>query len=197
LCWVCCRKVDAKGAGILDAVSVLSRYLSGKALEIVLAHSVEVSELSIAVCRHLRLSEPETHFVQQAAMLHDIGVCRVKSPGLGLLEGHPYIMHGILGRDILEQEGLLQHALVCERHIGVGLTVEDIISQSLPLPLRDMSPLTVAEEIVCFADLFYSKKPGSLAKRKSISRVRESLLHFGKEKVLIFDLWLQRFGAAI
>ena len=181
----------------MDAVSVLSRYLSGKAFEIVLAHSLEVSALAVAVCSHLRLSGPETLFVQQAAMLHDIGVCRVKAPDLGLCKGHPYIMHGILGREILEQERLLQHALVCERHIGVGLTVEDIVGQSLPLPLRDMSPLTVAEEIVCFADLFYSKKPGKLSKRKSIQRVRENLSHYGEEKTIIFDSWIQRFGAVV
>ncbi len=189
-----CRKVDAKGFGALDTVSLLSRYLSGKAFEIVLAHSIEVSELAIAVCNHLRLSEPEMLIVQQAAMLHDIGVCRVKAPDLGLGEGHPYIMHGILGREILEQEGLPQHALVCERHIGVGLTVEDIVSQTLPLPLRNMTPLTVTEEIVCFADLFYSKKPGKMVKRKSIKSVRDNLSHFGEKKVLIFDSWVQRFG---
>jgi len=181
----------------LDTISVLSKYLSDKSFDIVLTHSIEVSVLAIAVCGHLRLSASDTLFVQQAAMLHDIGVCRVKAPDLGLREGHPYIMHGILGREILEHEGLLQHALVCERHIGVGLTVEDIVNQSLPLPLRDMSPLTVAEEIVCFADLFYSKKTGQLTKRKSINRVRENLLHYGEEKSIIFDSWIQRFGTVI
>lgn len=179
----------------MDIISILSRHLSGKAFEVVLAHSIEVSKLAIAVCKNLGLSESETLFVQQAAMLHDIGVCRVNSPDLGLCEEHPYIMHGIFGRMILEQEGLPQHALVCERHIGVGLTVEDIVGQSLPLPLRDMSPQSVAEEIVCFADLFYSKKPGKLNRRKPINSVRENLLHFGEAKVLIFDSWIQRFGA--
>jgi len=106
-------------------------------------------------------------------------------------------MHGILGREILELEGLPQHALVCERHIGVGLTVDDIVGQSLSLPLRDMSPQTVAEEIVCFADLFYSKKPGKLTKRKSIESVRDNLSRFGESKVRIFDSWMQRFGAFV
>ncbi len=181
----------------MDTVLLLNRYLSGNAFEIVLAHSIEVSGLATAVCNYLCLSEAETLFVQQAAMLHDIGVCRVKAPELGLSEGYPYIMHGISGREILEQEGLFQHALICERHIGVGLTVEDIVSQTLPLPLRDMSPRTVAEEIVCFADLFYSKKPGKLSKRKSVNHVRQNLLHYGKDKTIIFNSWLKRFGAVI
>lgn len=181
----------------MDTISILNKHLNGKAFEVVLGHSIEVSNLAISVCKKLGLSEPETLFVQQAAMLHDIGVCRVNAPELELCEKHPYIMHGILGRMILEQEGLPQHALVCERHIGVGLTVEDIMGQSLPLPLRDMSPQSVAEEIVCFADLFYSKRPGKLSNRKPVNSVRENLLHFGEAKVLIFDSWIQRFGTVV
>ena len=62
-----------------------------------------------------------------------------------LRPGHPvrgrasYICHGVEGRRMLEAEGLPRHALVCERHTGAGLTVDDIISQRLPLPLRDMT----------------------------------------------------------
>ena len=37
---------------------------------------------------------------------------------------------------MLDSEGLPQHALVCERHIGVGLTMEDIRLQKLPLPFK-------------------------------------------------------------
>ena len=37
-----------------------------------------------------------------------------------------YICHGYLGRALLEKEGLPAHALVCERHVGVGLSISDI-----------------------------------------------------------------------
>ena len=178
----------------LDTILILSRYLSGEALEIVVTHSIEVTSLASSICNFLQFSKEETLFVQQAAMLHDIGVCRVNAPELGLVDRYPYIMHGILGREILESEGLSHHALVCERHIGVGLTVEDIKAQHLPLPLRDMTPQTIAEEIVCFADLFYSKQPGKLNRRKSISRVRKKLERFGAAKIQIFDSWILRFG---
>ena len=130
-------------------------------------------------------------------LLHDIGVCRIVAPKIGLEQGFPYIMHGIIGREILEQEGLPRHALVCERHIGVGLTVEDIIRQGLPLPQRDMSPVSTAEQIVCFADLFYSKSPGKITKQKSPEKVRRKLAGFGEGKALIFDRWMELFGACL
>jgi len=130
-------------------------------------------------------------------LLHDIGVCRIYAPKLGLYGEHPYITHGIMGREILEEEGLPLHALVCERHIGVGLTVADIISQQLPLPQREMSPLSLPEQIICFADLFYSKSPGKITLRKSPEQVRAKLAGFGEVKLQIFDRWMEIFGVGL
>lgn len=181
----------------LDTISILNRYFCGEALDIIVTHSDAVSRLASAVCRSLTLSNEEKLFIEQAAMLHDIGVSRVNAPDIGLFGTHPYIMHGVLGREILEAEGLPLHAMVCERHIGVGLTLEDINIQRLQLPLRDMAPQTLAEEIVCFADLFYSKRPGKLSQRKSPNLIRKKLDKFGVSKVQIFDSWLLRFGAGL
>jgi uncharacterized protein len=193
---VLCRNVDARG-GFLDTILILNRYFSGDSLDAVVEHSMAVAGLASTICSSLGFSDDERLFVEQASMLHDIGVSRVNAPEIAVYGGHPYIMHGVLGRAILEAEGLPRHALICERHIGVGLTIGDIVSQNLNLPLRDMTPLDVAEEIVCFADLFYSKKPGKLDKRKSAAEIRKKLFSFGLEKVQIFDLWVQRFGSAL
>jgi len=121
-------------------------------------------------------------------------VSRVNAPELGLHGDQPYITHGVLGRAILESEGYPLHALVCERHIGVGLTLADILKQNLPLPHRDMYPVSLAEEIICFADLFYSKKPDKLTHKKSVERVRKNLFAFGDEKLRVFEGWVVRFG---
>lgn len=172
---------------------LLSRYFDGGALKIIYEHSRHVADLALEVSGHCDLPDADRLFVEEAALLHDIGVCRVHAPKIGMHGDHPYIMHGVLGREILELEGYPAHALVCERHIGVGLTCDDIIRQALPLPCRDMSPRSLSEEIVCFADLFYSKKPGRLDERKSVEQVRKKLLPFGAGKVSIFDSWLVKF----
>lgn len=181
----------------LDTIAILRKYFDAVALDVVATHGRAVAGLSLAVGRLLALPEQELCFIEEAAMLHDIGICRVSAAGIGLHGEHPYIMHGILGREILEQEGLPRHAMVCERHIGVGLTVDDIVSQKLPLPLRDMRPQSISEEIICFSDLFFSKKPGKLEKKKSAERVRAALAAFGDDKAQAFDAWMLRFGAAL
>lgn len=174
-------------------VELLARYFEGKALEIVVEHSRHVAALALEVAGRLEVAGDDRVFIEEAAMLHDIGVCRVNAPELGVHGGYPYIMHGVLGRAILEEEGYPLHALVCERHTGVGLTCDDIIRQGLPLPHRDMCPLSLPEQIVCFADLFYSKNPNRLDKRKSAAQVRTKLLPFGADKAALFDSWLVRF----
>jgi uncharacterized protein len=178
-------------------IGLLGRYFEGDALAIIAGHGRAVSGLALNVCRTLGLAEDDCRFVEEASLLHDIGVCRINAPKLGLETGFPYIMHGIIGRGILEGEGFPRHALVCERHIGVGLTVEDIISQQLPLPQRDMTPISTSEQIVCFADLFYSKSPGRIALQKSPEQVSAKLARFGNHKVQVFEIWMALFGAAL
>lgn len=172
----------------------MARYLEGEPLRIVLEHSRYVADLALEIAGRLALEGDDRLFIEEAALLHDIGVCQVHAPDLGLYGKHPYIMHGVLGRDILEREGYPLHALVCERHTGVGLTCEEIIRKGLPLPHREMCPQTLSEQIICFADLFYSKNPDRLGKRKSVEKVRKKLLPFGEEKVAVFDAWLVRFN---
>lgn len=178
----------------VDGRALLGRYFQGAALNMVVTHGTMVSRLSLKMGRRLGLVSDDLLFLEQAALLHDIGICRVYAPDIGLFGSHPYMMHGVCGREILEGEGLVRHALVCERHIGVGLTEDDIVAQGLPLPVRDMSPCGLAEEIVCFADLFFSKHPGVLEYMKPPEQVREQVSRYGATKLDIFDAWMARFG---
>lgn len=178
-------------------IELLGRYFDGDALAVIAGHGRAVAGLALDICHLLGLAEEECRFVEEAALLHDIGVCRTLAPKIGQEAGFPYIMHGIIGREILEQEGLPRHALVCERHIGVGLTVKDIVRQGLPLPQRDMTPVSLSEQIICFSDLFYSKSPGRITHQKSPDKVRSKLAGFGEGKALIFDHWMELFGAAL
>lgn len=156
-----------------------------------------VADLALTIATKSGLSGDDCTFIEEAALLHDIGICQVLAPGIGMYGENPYIMHGVLGRHILESEGFPRHALVCERHTGVGLTIEDIVSKNLPLPHRDMTPQTIPEEIICFADLFYSKTPGKLEKRKTPEKVRQKLSVFGDDKLQIFDRWMERYGKVV
>ena len=75
-----------------------------------------------------------------------------------MLWKYPYICHGYLGAELVRKEGFPKHALVCERHTGAGLSLQNIIQQDLPVPHREMTPVSLEEQIICFADKFSKSK---------------------------------------
>ena len=183
----------------MTPMALLEKHFSGNqaAFDIVYRHSRMVADKALAIAGSAaNAAELDLRFIEEAALLHDIGVSGIHAPKLHCFGPAPYICHGIIGREILEAEGLPRHALVCERHIGVGLTAGDIALQGLPLPPREMSPVSFCERIVALADLFYSKKTGALELEKSVDQVRCDLLRFGSEKVVIFEGWLNDFRMA-
>lgn len=164
-----------------------------KTFPVLYKHSQQVAQKSLSIAR--RLSGQQTidlAFVEEAALLHDIGIYLTQAPEIGCTGELPYLAHGYLGRTLLESEGLPRHALVCERHIGVGLSREDIITQSLPLPQRDMRPVSIEEQIIAYADLFFSKtdQPGD---ERPIELVRQKMRKYGEENVARLDQWHQLF----
>lgn len=162
------------------------------ARQILLEHSRQVANKAVAIATRLARTTPiDITFVEEAALLHDIGIRFTNARTLGCHGELPYLAHTWKGRELLESEGLPRHALVCERHIGVGLSAEDIRRQALPLPERDMFPLTLEERVIAYADLFFSKKPG--VPERSVDEVRASLEEFGASKVARFDAWHTQF----
>jgi uncharacterized protein len=181
----------------MNAIALLEKYFPGNdAFRIILEHSRLVAAKAMQTARNLDHQGVDLNFLEEASLLHDIGVCRTGAPRFHCHGYEPYIRHGIIGREILEGEGFPRHALVCERHIGVGLSVADIRSQKLPLPEEDMMPLSLEEKIVCFADLFYSKSPEKSGKEKTIDEIKKGLGKFGNQKVMIFEEWLKVFKFA-
>jgi uncharacterized protein len=178
----------------MDPLALIRKYYDpdSKAFRRLVGHSAQVAGLAELVAGRLEgLCAVDRTFVGEAAWLHDIGIFLTNAPEIGCFGKSPYLLHGILGAQILNDEGLPRHALVCERHVGVGISRTDITEQELPLPLRDMTPQTIEEEIVAYADLFFSKhRKGA----RSAEDVRKSLARYGSAKVDIFDAWHARFG---
>ncbi|SEA81719.1 uncharacterized protein SAMN05660420_03284 [Desulfuromusa kysingii] len=182
---------------ICHPIEIINKYYAKnpQARQILLDHSRLVTRRALKIGRYLQTQgEPvDLQFLAQAAMLHDIGMIKTNTPELGCHGKAPYLQHGIRGKEILEEEGLFQHARVSERHTGVGLTAKDISKQHLPLPVQDMRPETLEEQIICYADLFYSKGVKNRNREKTHQRVRDKLIKYGKSKVNIFDQWHKKF----
>ncbi len=180
----------------MDPRAILARIFppGTPALRIVLQHGEQVAARALAAAEKLRALNPDRTFLQEAAVLHDIGIVLTDSPHIGCHGRAPYICHGVLGRGILEREGLPRHALACERHVGAGITAEEIRRRGLPLPERDMLPVSLEEEILCWADKFYSKTGGERSVEKPLDQVLAGLRRFGEEPVARFLAWQARFG---
>jgi len=179
----------------MDPLEIMARHYkcNSKAHRVLLSHSEKVADKALAAAERVPDLEPDLEFIRQAALLHDIGILLTATPQLGCYGNHPYVCHGVLGRALLEAEGLKRHALVCERHVGVGITCKDIRLQRLPLPARDMLPVTIEEQIICYADKFFSKNGAGVHKEKTVSEILQKLASYGKDKVERFKKWVDLF----
>lgn len=186
---------DLKNLSTLPKEIYKKYYKKGsKAYETLLLHSRCVATLTLAIADRHPEWELDREFLYEAAMLHDIGVIYTDAPSIGCTGDNPYIMHGVLGADLLRKEGLTHHALVCERHTGVGLTLQEIIQRQLPLPAREMVPISLEEQIVCYADCFYSKS-GDLMEKKTTERILQGLRKRSEDDAVKFLAWYKLFGA--
>ncbi len=162
------------------------------ARNVLVLHSNLVREKALRVVQQHPELNANVDFISEASLLHDIGIFLTNAPKIGCHGTYPYICHGYLGRQLLEKEGMPIHALICERHTGIGLTREEIISKQMPLPHRDMLPESIEEQIICFTDTFYSKGKHP-DKEIPLKKIREKLIRFGPEKVIQFDHWCELF----
>lgn len=178
----------------VDIFALYEKYYKpgSKSHKILVVHSELVARKALQIVDKHPLWGIDRAFIYEAAMLHDIGIFACRAPSIGCHGKEPYIRHGIIGAEILREEGLPRHALVCERHTGVGITLEQIIRRDLPLPHREMVPVSLEEQIICFADCFYSKS-GDLTAEKSPLKIRNGLKKHGREQVLKFDRWCSLF----
>ncbi len=151
-------------------------------------HSRQVTDRALAILDAHPQWEAEglvdRTFVEEAAMLHDIGIIYCNAPKIYCNGPHTYIEHGYLGAELLRSEGLPRHALVAERHTGTGITIEQIVREDLPIPERDYCPQSLEEKIICYADKFYSKS--HLGEEVALDKIKYNIWKYGFEA---FQRW--------
>lgn len=185
---------DVKGSTITP-LEIIKRYYDprSRAFKSLVSHGTRVMEKALAVARAVPAMNPDMRFIEEAALLHDIGIMKVYAPDIGCTGDAPYVCHGVLGREILEKEGLPRHALVCERHVGAGITAEEIVAAGLPLPVRDMCPVSLEEIIVAYADKFFSKNPKAGNREKPVEEISGEMAKYGRRQKETFLSWVRQF----
>lgn len=177
----------------MDYQSIIDKYYgeNNELRRILITHSRSVADRALLVAdRHPELGL-DRRFIEEAAMLHDIGVLRTDAPGIQCFGTEPYIRHGMIGAEMMRAEGFPRHARVCERHTGAGITRTAIEGNGLPLPHHDFLPETVEEQVICYADKFFSKSHLELT--RTVEQAAKSLEKFGTEGVARFMKWAAMF----
>lgn len=178
----------------MDYQAIIDKYYpsENELRRILLIHSRQVADRCMKIAKHHPELKLDVEFLEEAAMLHDIGIFRCDAPDIQCFGSEPYICHGVIGGQILREEGWLRHALVCERHTGTGLSREQIEKQGLPLSLDGIyEPEALEEQVVCYADKFYSKT--HLERERSVVEAVQSLEKFGEKGVKRFLEWTKLF----
>ena len=158
---------------------------------LLLHHSEQVAQRALLICdRHPELGL-NREFLREAALIHDIGIFLTDAPGIHCHGTLPYLTHGVQGAALMRKEGREDLARICERHTGTGLTAENIRQQGLPLPETDLLPETWEEQVVCYADKFYSKSHPE--RERTVEQTAKSLEKFGAEGVKKFMVWAALF----
>ena len=163
----------------MDYLSIIYKYYpeDDDLRRLLLRHSRQVADRCLEIARKHKELPIDVQFLEEAAMLHDIGIRQCDAPGIHCHGTEPYIRHGMIGAEMLRHEGYERHARVCERHTGTGLP--------------GYEPETLEEQIVCYADKFYSKSDPDHV--RSVVETAQSLEKFGREGVDKFLSWSRQF----
>ncbi len=177
----------------MNPIDIIKKYYEeGSSLyNILLNHSSDVTQKALDIAESHPELNIDIQFVYEAGMMHDIGIFMTHAPTIDCFGQYPYMAHGYLGSELLQREGFPIHALVCERHTGAGLHLSEIIAQDLPMPHREMMPISIEEQLICFADCFFSKT--HLGEEKSVETVKRKLAKFGNRSVNQFSEWCELF----
>lgn len=163
----------------MDYLAIIYKYYpeDDELRRLLLKHSRQVADRCLQICKQHPELPVEKQFIEEAAMLHDIGIRWCHAPSICCNGEEPYLRHGPIGGELLRKEGYERHARVCERHTGTGLP--------------GFEPETLEEQLVCYADKFYSKsRPNQVM---TVLEVAQSLEKFGHEGVVKFLQWAERF----
>ena len=178
----------------MTSLTLIAKYYDENSplYELLVKHSRQVADKALEVVKRHQELMLDADFVYEAAMLHDIGIFLTDANDIGCRGSYPYLCHGYLGAELLRREGFPRHALVCERHTGAGISFDEITRNNLPLPHRDMLPLSLEEQLICYADKFFSKsKPDA---EKPLEKIVKGMGKHGNASVERFVAWHNLFS---
>ena len=181
----------------MNAIALIDKYYAAtpQLRDILWRHSRKVADRCLKIAALHPELNIDTAFVEEAALVHDIGILQTDAPEILCFGDAPYICHGYVGAEMMRKEGFPLHARVCERHTGAGISKAEIIAKGLDIPVQDYLPETIEEQLVCYADKFYSKS--HLDRERTPEQALKSVSKHGADGALRFRHWMDIFAENI
>lgn len=159
---------------------------------LVFIHCQIVSEIAVQLSRNCS-TQIDVERVKIGCLLHDVGVYPLFDKNGLEKDKKRYITHGILGEEILKNEGYdEEYCRFASHHTGVGITKQQITKRRLPLPLKDYVAESTEEELVMYADKFHSKTNPPVF--NSFNSYQEYVARFGVDAIENFQKLAEKFG---
>ena len=158
---------------------------------ILLTHSRSVADKALAMARNHPELNLDLAFVEEAAMLHDIGIFRTDADEIHCFGTYPYICHGYLGSELVAAEGFPKHALVCERHTGAGLSLQVFWNRIYRFRIVRWCRSVWKNRL--FVLLISSFPKRNWTGRRVWKKARNSIAKYGEEGLIRFDHWCELF----
>lgn len=178
----------------MDVNEIIDKYypLDNELKNIYMVHACKVAEFALELAKKHPELNMDLQFIEEAAMLHDLGIFLTDAPGIHCYGKAQYLCHGVLGAELLRSLGYESHARVCERHTGTGLSKEQVLANGWGIPAKDYFPETLEEQLICFADKFFSKTK-YLNSARTFEQVVESMSRISEESVKKVKEWAVLF----
>lgn len=178
----------------MNVFEIIDKYypLDNELKDIFMIHAQAVTDMALCMARKHPELNMDLQFIEEAAMLHDLGIFLTDAPRIHCFGKAQYLCHGYLGAEILRSLGYERHARVCERHTGTGLRKEQIIANGWDIPAMDLLPETLEEQLICFADKFFSKTK-YLHTPRTLEQVVESMQKISDESAQKVLHWATLF----
>ena len=164
-----------------------------KDFDLIYTHCKVIEAIAMQLLDAKRIAGIDRRLVHVGCMLHDIGAYDVLENG----EFVSGVRHGVVGEDILRNEGLSEAvSRIASHHTGAGLTEQDVKDQGLPIPIDDYTAKTNEERLIMYADKFHSKgnPPAEPPYFCTFEWYRNSVQKFGADKAEKFDGLSRLFG---
>jgi uncharacterized protein len=166
-----------------------------KWVELVWTHSNIILEIALKIAENLESEKViliNIELLAKGTLLHDIGVYQCYDEDLNPDKKlKTYINHGFIGAEIIKSENFSESvSRFAITHTATGLTKEDVERENLPYEKIDYIPITLEEELLCYADKFHSKYPAF----SSYEKVLEQIKMFDPKREIKLDNLRRKFG---